>query len=582
MKANSEARSLKPIGKPATLALADLTPSPGNRATANDDDLKGLASSIKTVGLLYPVIVRPDPEQKGLYRIVAGERRWRAMKLLRIESAPCVVLSSKEDEAQAEVVRVVENHQRRNLEPLEEAAAVQGLLDIGLEPEAVARSLGRSRAWVARRASLTELSERWLTEVRNPASKLSQWPPSHLEVISRFPPEVQDRILQECGPTWQWNVPAFRDLTAHTGQFMRLLSAAPWKPGDEALCPEAGACDVCPKRSSHAPDLFSGELNVEHGNASAGDVCLDEQCWRRKSELFLTRRAEDLRKEHPGLLLLSSGEEDGVDLEETFGTEVLSAAEFAPSRKSDGNAVPALVVGGPGMGRVKWVQPVQSGRAESGIPRRERSTETETPAAEKTPEEKRKPYDKRRRQVVIDAVKRKLEALAAESHLAKTAEIEGGPALTGKGLTVKTLVLLAALLGDHGWRSRASDGALAALPEGLSWESLGSLKNHETGTGETRESVLQLCWKLLRLVVGKLAVRLSVAPGEPNNHRHYDETETLCAMLGFDLAALRAEAAEAIPYAKLWREEVTDEWAGPKSATGEGEEATSGNGRKSQ
>ena len=294
MKANAEAQSLKPIGKPATLALVDLTPGPGNRSIPKDSDLKGLASSIKTVGLLYPIIVKPDPETKGLYHIVAGERRWRAMKMLRLESAPWVVLSDKEDEAQAEVVRVVENHQRRNLEPLEEAAAVRGLLDIGLEPEAVARSLGRSRAWVARRASLTELSERWLTEIKNPESRISAWPPSHLEVISRFPAEVQDRMLDEWRQSWQWSVPGFHDLVELTGQFLHVLSAAPWKVGDETLCPEAGACSVCPKRSSHTPDLFAGELDAGDAKSPPGDRCLDAKCWALKAEVFLSHKAESL------------------------------------------------------------------------------------------------------------------------------------------------------------------------------------------------------------------------------------------------------------------------------------------------
>jgi ParB/RepB/Spo0J family partition protein len=250
MKAETKARELKPIGKAATLPLDALTPSASNRETRKDEDLKGLATSIKAVGLIYPLVVRPHAEQEGAYRIVAGERRWRAMKMLKLESAPCIVLSSKEDEASAEVLRVVENHQRRNLEPLEEAAAVQGLLDLGLEPEAVARSLGRSRAWVARRASLTEISERWLQEIKNPESKLSTWPPSHLEVISRFPAEVQERMLEQFGGMWKWNVPGFRELVELTGQFLHVLSAAPWKLDDEALCPEAGACNVCQGRGS--------------------------------------------------------------------------------------------------------------------------------------------------------------------------------------------------------------------------------------------------------------------------------------------------------------------------------------------
>lgn len=203
MGTNSVLESPKPIGRAGKLALESLVPSPSNREVRKDDDLKGLATSIRNVGLIYPLVVKPDAEQEGIYRIIAGERRWRAMKMLKIETAPCIVISAKEDEANAEMLRVVENHQRRNLEPLEEAAAVRGLLDHGLEPEAVARSLGRSRAWVARRASLTELSERWLTEIKNPESKISAWPPSHLEVISRFPTEVQDQMLDHWGNTWK-------------------------------------------------------------------------------------------------------------------------------------------------------------------------------------------------------------------------------------------------------------------------------------------------------------------------------------------------------------------------------------------
>src|SRR5436190_1034485 len=83
---------------------------------------------------------------------------------------------------------------------------------------------------------------------------------------------------------------------------------APWKPDDEALYPEAGACVACPKRSSHAPDLFAGELDPENSKTPPGDRCLDRVCWGRKAELFLTRKAEDLRKDHPDLVLLNNDE----------------------------------------------------------------------------------------------------------------------------------------------------------------------------------------------------------------------------------------------------------------------------------
>lgn len=283
-----------------------------------------------------------------------------------------------------------------------------------------------------------------------------------------------------------------------------------------------------------------------------------------------------------GLGLISNGDQNADALEETFQAVVLDAAEVAPSRKSDGNAVPALVVSGPGLGRIKWVQPVHNGtHAHDPAGQEQASRVAKEEEHEKTPEEKRKPYDKRRRQVVIEAVKSKLAALAAESDLDQAAAVEGGRALAAKGLTVKTLVLLAAMIGERGWRGQVHDGELA-MPHGFSWSALDALKNHETGPGQTREAVLRLCWDLMRMTVGKLAARLSVAPGEFNNQAHYDEAEALCAMLGFDLASLRAEAAAAIPYAKLWREEIVDDWAAPGAqAEPEPEEAVAG-GSESQ
>jgi hypothetical protein len=132
---------------------------------------------------------------------------------------------------------------------------------------------------------------------------------------------------------------------------------------------------------------------------------------------------------------------------------------------------------------------------------------------------------------------------------------------------------LAVIVLDHELEAHATlQAARPSWPyiRGFSWENLNAPQNHQLVTGESRETALRLCWTLLRLAVGKLAVRLSVAPGEPTNEPHYAEVESFCAMLGFDLAALRAEAANAIPYAKLWREEVIDDWAAqvqPESAS---------------
>ncbi|MBI1784620.1 ParB N-terminal domain-containing protein, partial [Candidatus Sumerlaeota bacterium] len=82
-KEEQPSEALAPIGETRVLELDRLSPNGGNRAVRNDEDLKGLAESIKSVGLLYPLIVWPSEKEKGRFAIIAGERRFRAMKLLK-------------------------------------------------------------------------------------------------------------------------------------------------------------------------------------------------------------------------------------------------------------------------------------------------------------------------------------------------------------------------------------------------------------------------------------------------------------------------------------------------------------------
>ena len=555
----------KAIGEAATLALDRLTPSKANR-DGKDADLASLAASITAVGLLYPLIVRPNPDQENTFIIVAGERRFRALKRLKAEFAPCVIVGEDGEAPDPEILRVVENHQRRNLSPLEEAAAIRALLEAGLEIETVARSLGRHRSWIARRSSLTDLSERWIQELKTPESKISPWPPAHLEIIARFPPEVQDRMLDRWGNAWRWSSPSLADLKHATGGYLRLLASAPWKTNDDTLCPEAGACAGCTKRSSHAPELFPDEL-PRGGKAPADDHCLDPACWERKAESYLKRRIEILRREHPGLILLNAGEYgNSAPLAERLGQgEIVNAWDVALGKKSDAGAMPGLIVNGAGLGRLKWVLPEANGAKKT---RRNGRDANGDGATEKTPEEKKATYDKRRRQVVIDAVKARLEALASEGDRRQAPELEGGIVLAGRGMLARTLSLLSALLSDHGWRDSVHRGAFD-LPSPPEWAELATLKNHELGGGETRDALLDLTWRLLRMALSCIASRLLVAAGERDNERQYAEAQTFCALLGFDLGRLRAEAARAVPYAQCWRGEVEDAWAEPAPAAAE-------------
>lgn len=554
----------RPIGESASIALDRLVPSKANRQVAKDDDLKGLAESIAAVGLLYPLIVRPDPEGADTYRIIAGERRYRALKRLKAELAPCVILNGGDEAPDPEILRVVENHQRKNLEPLEEAAAIRALLDSGLELETVARSLGRPRAWIARRSSLMDLSEAWIREIRDKESKIALWPPSHLESISRFPKEVQDRMLERWGETWRWSIPALQELTAATGQCLRLLDSAPWKQDDGTLDPTAGACVSCPKRSSYAPELFPDELFANGGKAISDDHCLDAACWQRKAQVFLTKRIEALRRDHSNLILLNAGEpQHRAPLAEAFQAEVFNAWDTAIGKKSAAGSVPALVVNGAGLGRIKWVVPTHDGPATPATRRLERiayGNDNGNGASERTVEEKKAPYDRRRRQIVIDVIKEEVERLARVEDWQKLAD-EKGYALAGRGMLAKSLFLLRASLDERGWKDNVHAGAFMP-PEEIPWQDLCDLKNHEIGTGEMRGAFLNLCWDLLRLALQGFAHRLLVAPGEKTNDFQFGDAQAMCRLLGLDFAALRAQAAQTIPYAKSWRDTVQDNWTG--------------------
>jgi ParB family chromosome partitioning protein len=134
------------------------------RTHMNKAALEELAQSIKAQGVLQPVVVRPLTGES--YEIIAGERRWRAAQLAGLESVPVVIRSIPDDAALA--IALIENIQRENLNPVEEANGLQRLLDeFGLTHQQVADTIGRSRTAVTnllRLLTLNPLSKKLLEE----------------------------------------------------------------------------------------------------------------------------------------------------------------------------------------------------------------------------------------------------------------------------------------------------------------------------------------------------------------------------------------------------------------------------------
>ena len=140
------------------IKVRDIEPNKNQpRKTFDKEKLEILSSSIATHGIVQPILVKPNIN--GTYMIVAGERRWRAAKLAKIKEVPCVIRQL--DEPAVMEIALIENLQREDLNPIEEAEGYRRLMETcELTQEEVAEKGGRSRSAVANSLRLNNLSER--------------------------------------------------------------------------------------------------------------------------------------------------------------------------------------------------------------------------------------------------------------------------------------------------------------------------------------------------------------------------------------------------------------------------------------
>jgi ParB family chromosome partitioning protein len=142
------------------LLVTSIRPNPFQpRKSFTDESLQTLASSVRELGVLQPIIVRPVEGEPELFELIAGERRWRAAGLAGLEVVPVLVQDDVNDRLSLEQA-VVENLHRVDLHPLEEAAAYQQLIDeFNLTHEQVAQRVGKSRANITNTLRLLQLGE---------------------------------------------------------------------------------------------------------------------------------------------------------------------------------------------------------------------------------------------------------------------------------------------------------------------------------------------------------------------------------------------------------------------------------------
>jgi len=320
------------------------------RRRFNEDNLRELAESFQSQGILAPLLVRELEESK--YEVVAGARRLRAAKLAALDSVPVRVVALTD--GQAIEAQVVENLQREDIHPLEEALGFRALLDLN-DPAytlaTIAARAGKSEAYVHGRIKLTELvpsvAEAFL------ADRIGV---GHALLIAKLPAAQQQaafaaafRSMWTSDGNQQVLIPV-RELAAWIESNILLeLASAPFSKQDESLVPQAGACTNCSKRTGFNTLLFSDVRK---------DSCTDPVCFRAKLDAHVTQTLEA----KPKLVQISSawssregaplGRNRYVELEVKRAKPNGSAAKLSPAQKPCEKMSEAIVMDGGKRGQI--------------------------------------------------------------------------------------------------------------------------------------------------------------------------------------------------------------------------------------
>ncbi|GAC1495754.1 MAG: hypothetical protein NVS1B6_00200 [Steroidobacteraceae bacterium] len=289
-----------------TLTLAQLRESALNpRKHFADGPLNELANSIGEKGIVEPLVVRMVGDQ---FEIIAGARRYRGATIVANRNGgpghyevPCRVLLNIDDQQALELM-VIENSQRENVHPMEEAVGYQQLLATErYDVAALALKIGREEGYIRRRLSLLNLNPEIQEEfIADPRLTLS-----HALAIARLPrPEDQTAVMEWWGSQREWNRGRDRAIIPNAmanyiyREILLNLAAAPFPILDGTLFPEAGACPECPKRSGYQAALFP--------DITKNDMCLDAACYQTKRANHTARKKAELEAEGKKLVRVTT------------------------------------------------------------------------------------------------------------------------------------------------------------------------------------------------------------------------------------------------------------------------------------
>lgn len=269
-----------------------IAPDPGNtRKYADPDKLRELAASIKQHGVIQPITVRPEADG---YVVVCGHRRYHATQIAGLTQIPAIIRNLTPDEVLE--VQVLENLQREDISPIDEAHAFESLL----KKESIdwlASRIGKSKRYVHDRLRLATLVPSAQQLVND-----GVLPIGHATLLSKLTPEQQKSMLNlitfghdfenDEDPEFDSDdielEDSYEDLKRRIRDNFMYLTRAEFDTEDPDLYVIAGACTVCPKRTKNQNLLFS--------DITEDDVCTDGDCFSMKDKLHTEQKIAEAKK----------------------------------------------------------------------------------------------------------------------------------------------------------------------------------------------------------------------------------------------------------------------------------------------
>ncbi len=284
----------------------------------SEQGMQDLIDSVRKHGVLVPLLVRPVDEH---LEIIAGARRFRAARTAELKELPVRIKNIGDNEALE--IQILENLQREDIHPLEEALGYRALMEkANYDVAAIAAKVAKSESYVYQRLKLTEL-----IKPAQDSFLQDKITAGHAIQIARLQPKDQKEALESCFDNYRRDgnghpfVVGVRDLANWIQHHIHLdLHAAPFKK-DAEFPKVAGSCTLCPKRTGFLPQLFP--------DIAAKDTCTDPSCYRKKLAAHIENRKLESASTGQKLIELSTS------YHAEQGSEALPNSKWTEVKKKD-------------------------------------------------------------------------------------------------------------------------------------------------------------------------------------------------------------------------------------------------------